>query len=130
MGIRDKAKRQKFQERAATKGWTGVKAAEFIQVQLFKAKRSTGGRPFAAPRNLSELVQQVERHHEQSLRRYAIWRSFAHEWEQKASRRKANQQLQKQVGAACKTLGEIAREARELAKQLESFEKNDSSTEE
>jgi hypothetical protein len=130
MGIPDKAKRQMFQERAAREGWTGIKAAECIQVKVFKAKRSTGGRPFAVPRNLSELVQQIERHQEQSLRRYAVWTSFVEQCEQKASRGKSGQPLQRRLVAADEALGKIASQARQLAKRLESLESNVQSADE
>jgi hypothetical protein len=122
MGIHDKAKRQTLQERAAREGWSSIKAAEFIQLQVFRAKRSMGGRPFAAPRNLAELIQQIERHHEQSLRRYTVWISFLKEREQKAILGKSTQRLLRRIEAARATLKTIASRANELAKQLETLE--------
>jgi hypothetical protein len=125
MAITDKAKRQVHQERGAREGWSGRRTADFIQVQVFMRKRSTGGRPFAPPRTLTELIQQMERHQGQWLRRYAFWIAFVKEGEQKGTVLRSSQRFQGRVKEAREALKMLASRANELAKRLESFEKDD-----
>jgi hypothetical protein len=88
-----------------------------VRKRVFKKKRSAGARPFSEPRDLTELLQQVERHVAESLGRYSHWTES--DALKKAPTTRVGKTRRSRIGAARDKLKSVARAAKAMAVQLE-----------
>jgi hypothetical protein len=118
MAVKNKTQRMLLELRAAKESWSAVRAAAHIQEKVFRKKRSDGARPFAEPRDLAELLRQIERHIDQTRRRCARWTGS--KVLEKPPTRKVGKALETRVSLVGDDLKQVARELSTLARLLES----------
>jgi hypothetical protein len=117
MAVKDKTKRMELELRAAKESWSAIRTATHLQERVFKKKRSEGARPFTEPRDLAELLGQVDRHLDQSRSRYARWTES--DVLKKPPIKKVGKGLETRVSTVRDELKKVARDANALAKRLE-----------
>jgi hypothetical protein len=127
MAVKNKTQRMELELRAVNEGWSAIRAATHLQERVFKKKRSEGARPFAEPRDLAELLRQVERHLDQTRRRCAHWTGS--EVLKKPPTNKVGKGLETHVSRVRDELKSGAREFSTLAKLLESIISDESKAE-
>ena len=120
MAVPDKARRRKLEMRAARESWTVRQAEAVIQERIFKKKRSMGGRPLTAPKNLTELLYRLEIYTGESRRRLALW-STSDIVDCSPPVRKVDDVLRDRVLAVREELNLVTRMARKLSERLSSI---------
>ncbi len=130
MAVTDKKKREQLQERAAEENWSAIRTAAIIQSKVFRKKRSAGGRPCAPPEDLEELLQQVERHLGESMRRHDLWIGFLQQLKNNPPGKRNRLRLRSRILQISDSLKTVLMRSKELAKLLEFIAEDDSKADE
>ena len=120
MAVKDKAMRRKLALRAADESWSASGTATFRREKVRGEKRSKGARPLTEPKNLSELVQRVEAHVDESRRHLSHW-TESQLLNQSFSTMRLRRSLRLRVQAIRGELTILVKTAKALSRRLEAI---------
>jgi hypothetical protein len=118
MTVKDKAKRRKLELQAAQESWSVRDTATYLREHVHRGKRSKGGRPLTEPKCLSELVERVGRHVDESRRHLSHW-TDSQLLNQSSSTLPLRRSLRFRVQEIRDELTELVKTAKALSRRLE-----------